>query len=123
MSRLSRRSLMAAAPAVLPLPAPANQSNPDASLLRLCAEHAANVEALRLKGCWEDDCPLWDAYVRTFDAISAAEPQTVQGLLAKARAAVTEATAQDGSVHPEGTPAMDWAWDVTLDLLRLHGRA
>ncbi|PZP45886.1 MAG: hypothetical protein DI601_08095 [Azospirillum brasilense] len=108
---------------MLPLPAPANQSNPDASLLRLCAEHAANVEALRLKGCWEDDCPLWDAYVRTFDAISAAEPQTVQGLLAKARAAVTEATAQDGSVHPEGTPAMDWAWDVTLDLLRLHGRA
>ena len=66
---------------------------------------------------------LWQAYARSRDAIRDAEPQTMDGLVAKARAAKAEARIGNGFDKPEGTPAEYWAWDLVNDLLRLGGEA
>jgi len=97
--------------------------NPDAELIRICAQHIVNLRAYNTSGSHleaERD-PLWRAYESTRDAITEAEPQTLGGMLAKARAAKAEAKMLDGSEMPEGCPAATWAWDLVSDLLRLHG--
>ena len=97
-------------------------AGPDAALIALCAEHAANRAAFNQYGdLGRDDDPLGLAYGRTRDAISSARAQTMAGILAKAAAAKGEARNPDGSYDPEGTPAADWAFGVVNDLLRLHG--
>ncbi len=98
---------------------------PDADLVRICGEHIANRAAYNEHGGrLELECdPLWLAYERTRDAISDAKPQTMAGMLAKARAAIAEARRLDGTEEPEGTPAATWAFDLANDLLRLHGAA
>ena len=63
--------------------------------------------------------PLWAAYEQTRDAIHEAEPQSIQGMLAKARAAKIEAGPRD---DPDDGVAIRWAWDLVNDLLRLYGR-
>jgi hypothetical protein len=96
----------------------------DADLIRLCAEHAANMDAYN-RDCSDlepEDNALWAAYERTRDAISKAVPQTVEGMMAKARAAKAEAREPTGGENPQGCPAADWAWDLVNDLLRLNGR-
>ena len=96
----------------------------DADLVRICAEHVVNMEAYNRDGgmlsAGEPD-PLWTAYAQTREAISAAKPRTLQGMLAKARAAKAEARQPDGTHDPEGSPAEEWAWDLVNDLLA--GRA
>lgn len=131
----SRRGVLASAAGLLALggataAAPAVASGPDAALdaelIATCAEHAVNVAAYnRAGGAAEEsgDDPLWLAYERTRDAISAAEPRTLEGALAKALAAKAEARRSDGSEDPADGPAAAWAWDVLGDLLRLNGRA
>jgi hypothetical protein len=65
---------------------------------------------------------LWDAYMRTSDAIGAAKPQTLEGMLAKTRATKLDARLADGREKKAvGTPAQRWAWDLMSDLLRLYG--
>jgi hypothetical protein len=96
-------------------PAPA----PDADLIRLCAQHAANAAAFTASDA--DDGPLWNAYAASRDAIHDAKPQTLAGMVAKARAAKAEATTLDGEERPEHGPAETWAWDLVNDLVRLHG--
>lgn len=100
----------------------ASGASSDASLIALCAEHGANRDAINFADELPDewDHPLWAAYDRTRDGIGAAQPQTMEGVLAKARAAKAEA---GGDNYPEGSPAADWAWDIVNDLLRLHGGA
>ena len=101
----------------------ADRAGPDADLVRQCAEHIANRAAYNADGGrleLESD-PLWLAYERTRNAIDNARPQTVAGLLAKARAAKAEARRLDGTEEPEGTVAATWAFDIANDLLRLHG--
>lgn len=100
-------------------------ANPDAELIRLCAEHPALLDAYNRDGGYVD-CevdPLWHAYSRSRDAIGAAQPRTLAGMLAKARAAKAEAALPGGREQPECTPAERWAWDLVNDLLRLHGEA
>jgi len=94
----------------------------DADLIRLCAQHAVNREVYNRNGIQLDpkDDPLFAAYARTRDAISAAKPTTLEGMLAKARAAKAEAREPYGSEEPAHCPAADWAWDLVGDLLRLH---
>ena len=119
-----------AARTVLPIGAraetPTPGSHPDADLIRICAEHAVNLETYNRdggEGGIENPDPLWDAYAATRDAITAAQPQTLDGMLAKARAAKAEAGAarSDGTEDPEGGPAAQWAWNLVNDLLA--GRA
>ena len=96
------------------------ETNPDADLIRTCAEHIANRDAYNARAgevLTEQD-PRWHAYARTLDAISDARPQTLAGLVAKAKATKAEATRPDGAVEPED--AADWAWDLVEDLIRLR---
>jgi hypothetical protein len=93
----------------------------DADLIRTCAEHAGQIAAVNERGSGEDDCPLWLAYARSRDAIRAAVPTTVAGMVAKARAAKAEAACKDGTERYENCPAADMAWDLVNDLLRLSG--
>ena len=113
---------MAAKAAPMPVIAP---GNPDAELIRLCAEHVANMRAYNRDGGLEDidkPDPLWDAYERTRDAITEAKPCTLAGMQAKARAAKAEALTSrtDGTESPEGTPAEAWAWQLVNDLLAVR---
>jgi hypothetical protein len=101
-------------------PAPVS-TTADADLIRICAEHAGHIAAVNEHGSGEDDCPLWLAYARSRDAIRAAVPLTVAGMVAKASAAKAEAACQDGIERYENCPAGDMAWDLVNDLLRLSG--
>lgn len=125
---MNRRHLLTAAAASVTLPGVtmadgAGQSaSPDADLVRLCAEHIVNRDAFNASSCdADDDEPLWVAYCRTKRAITASQPQTLDGLRAKALAAKTEATLPNGTEDPEGTPAATWAWSIVNDLVA--GRA
>ncbi len=92
----------------------------DAELIRVCAEHAHNLAVYNNDGDpgpMDAPDPLWDRYEATRNAISEAKPSTLEGMLAKARAAKAEAGRPDGSENPDGTPAARWAWDLVNDLL------
>jgi hypothetical protein len=91
----------------------------EAELIRICAEHIVNRDAYNASpGLMDFEVdPLWHAYRRTHDAISAAKPQTLAGLVAKARATKGEATNSDGIEEPHD--AADWAFDLVNDLIRL----
>jgi hypothetical protein len=112
-----------AAGTVLPIGVAGAAEHHDADLIRICAEHVVNMDAYNRSGAQLplDDDPLWLAYERTRDAIHGAKPKTIEGMLAKARAAKAEARGLDGSENPECTPAAYWAWDLVNDLLA--GRA
>lgn len=67
-----------------------------------------------------DEGPLWQAYAASRDAITAARPRTLAGVIAKALAAKAEAELPDGSESPDGTLGVVWAWDVLNELCRMH---
>lgn len=119
------RDLKSFGPGAMP-PVPAGsatpaQTGPDAAIVALCAEHAANVAAFGLHGgeVEQEHDPFWPPYERTCRAVSAVRPATMDGVLAKARAAKAEAGKDERCL--EGGIAADWAWDIVNDLLRLHG--
>jgi hypothetical protein len=93
----------------------------DAELIAACAQHPITMAALNArtggKLC-DDDDPLWKAYSENRDIISDAEPQTMEGILAKARAAVVENAGDE-----QCFTGMDqqWSWDIVKDVLRLAG--
>jgi hypothetical protein len=117
----SRRSMVAgAALAVLPIPAIAAQQ-PDADLIRICAQHTVNRITLD-KGEHHDTIEynaVDYAYAATLQAVCDAKPLTVAGIVAKARAAKDEAQLLRGGEGPEGSIAAQWAWDIVNDLIRL----
>jgi hypothetical protein len=120
-----------------PLPQPcgvaglaAADGHPDAELLRACAEHMVNLRAvLASPGCTDapGGHPAWEAYQRTHDAINAAEPATMAGVLAKARVAMSEGVSDNlfegEHAHGFGFTAHAWAWEVLQDLVRIQGIA
>ena len=120
--RLLAGSGLAAGLAALALPAAAAPmfitGHPDAELIRLCAEHVANLEAYNRDGGtlpMDQPDPLWDAYARTRDAIDGIKPRTRAGMMAKARAARAEAAHDDDALA--AMPGERWAWDLLNDLL------
>ncbi len=124
MSGMTRRGLLGGAAVLVVAPmttAALAHAHPDADLIAVCAEHAVNVAAYHRDGGlgdFDDYDPLWEACARTRDVISEAKPHTLDGMLAKARAAMAEATAGfSGDEDPDGTPAATWAWDLVKDLL------
>ena len=106
---------MAAVPAATVVTQP---TNPDADLIRICAEHRKNLLAFNADGLDDDESPFWAPYVRAIDAIDEAKPRTLAGLRAKALAARLEAGA---AAHWQETKGGDWAWDLVQDLVRLTG--
>lgn len=97
----------------------ASASHPDAVLIRACEAHPMNLEASNGCKCANhdsDDCLAWLAYSHTRDIITEAEPETMDGLLVKARASRIEADPKTGG-------GMDTEWDPQIvdDLLRLFG--
>ena len=95
------------------------QHTGDAELICVCAEHIANRHAFNARAGevpLEED-PRWNAYRVTMAAVSAAEPRTLSGLAAKARATKAEATQPDGTVMPDDE--VIWAFDLVEDLIRL----
>ncbi|MFT8246611.1 hypothetical protein [Roseomonas sp. BN140053] len=126
MTKLSRRGAFGAALAAAALPAvtlaASAEASPDAELIRICAEHPAKLAALHAAPDSEpDDGPTWQAYERSCEAINAAVPQTLAGMIAKAQAAKVEQLGIGYTTNPEGTLAAPWSWDLLHDLLRLAG--
>jgi hypothetical protein len=125
----TRRALLVGASAAVTLPAAiapaAAATGPDAELIRLCAEHIVNRHAFNTdrSGLELEDDPLWNAYQRTSAAIDAAKPQTMDGILAKARAIAAESDKLDDRGYPMDVTATEWAWDLVRDLQRLCGEA
>lgn len=124
-----RRGFLAGAALAVPscaVAAPAMASDgPDAELIRLCEEHIRRHAAYNEHGGYlecEDD-PLWHAYEATWRAVSDAEPQTLLGMVAKARAAKVEAQQPGDAELWHNTTAGTWAAHLVDDLLRLAGRA
>lgn len=122
----SRRTLLAApvalaaAPAALaaPLAVPA-AAHPDAELLRLCEAHAAAKAAFENDGLDAEDSPLWGPYDAICDRITATRAHTMDGVIAKGRAAIVEASGRDGTIYADGAPGCEWAFDVLKDFLRI----
>ena len=94
---------------------------PDTDLIRLCAEHPKHMAAVKDAPDEEEDGPAWRAYEENRDAISAITPQTLAGMIAKARAAKLEAGFWDRYENIHGTMAEPWAWDLVNSLLQLAG--
>ena len=93
----------------------------EAELIRLCNAHASLIDAYNGSDPMVemDDSPTWAAYVHSRDAIGSAQPQTMAGVLAKARAAKAEARTPDGQEDAAGSPAEHWLLQIATDLLRL----
>ena len=109
--------------ALPPVTAPVVAVSPDADIIRLCAEHIDNLRAYNDSDIdLPDGDPLQVAYERTLEALCDAEPQTMAGMVAKARAAKVEAIGQDGEEVEFYNMGHNWAMDLVNDLLRLHGR-
>jgi hypothetical protein len=98
-------------------------ANPDAELIRICDGHAALIDAVNADPAdMDDSSPLWRAYTQSRHAISEAQPQTLAGMMAKARAAKVEARTPNGEEMIHGTDAEEWAMDLVNDLLRIGRR-
>lgn len=124
---ISRRAL-ATVPAVLAfaydaLGGAVAEHSHDAGLLVACQRYAAARQAIRDADDLPDEDPRWDAYDAARDAISDARPLTIAGVLAKARAAMLDATDAEGFETADSGGAMfdEWAGDIVRDLLRLAG--
>lgn len=97
---------------------PSTTPNPDADLIRLCDALPALKAAFEADPRDADDNPAWPPYVSACEAISAAAPQTMAGVVAKARAAmvpgVGHSRESDFTSHGE-----EWAWCVAQAIARL----
>ena len=112
----------AAQPAVFPL-GEQRQMAADQDLVQLCGQHTANKSALDACPLDADESPHWPPYSATSEAISAARPNTFAELAAKARAAKREALTPSGQEDTRNGSALDWAWDLVNDLIRLDEAA
>lgn len=89
----------------------------DAELIRLCEALPALKAAFEADGRDADDNPAWPPYIAACDAISAATPQTMAGIIAKANAAKADGLGHEGVAFT--SCAEEWAWDVALAVARL----
>jgi hypothetical protein len=99
------------------------QPSLDADLIAIGEQHIAAYNAGReCKGNQAAHDVLFERYMQTVFALDNAKPQTIAGMVAKARSARHEAMTQDGTcdtAHSQN--ATGWAWDILNDLLRLFG--
>ncbi len=116
----SRRALFSGAGAMTALAtagmAHAATPHPDAELIAACARYP--MAALALSTEPEENGPHHTAYDRLFAIIENTSAQTMDGIVAKARAAAR--TVDDGNGGWNGSVGEYWAFGVVDDLLRLH---
>ncbi|WBV44024.1 hypothetical protein [Pseudoroseomonas cervicalis] len=92
-----------------------SQSHPDAALIAACIEHVTNLLDHIVDG---DDLDT-ASYRRTRDLITAARAQSLNGLIARATAAMIEGA---NSFYRQGDPgslALLWSWRLVDDLVRM----
>ena len=128
MSGPARHGLLVALPALALVPAllaaASTPANPDAALIAACDAYRDLMDAVNRGDDGNDDNGLaWRAYEACRDTVTDGEPQTMAGVLAKARAVKVEGRMRDGSEQLSGTMAEGWALDVVNALLRLEGVA
>jgi hypothetical protein len=96
--------------------------HPDAALIAACERHIVNHTLYntlaRVTRLDPDKDPLWAAYLESHEAVGATAATTLEGLVAKARAALVENDAEFQACETGG----EWAYHVLRDLLRMHGR-
>lgn len=123
-----RRALLVGAVALAAgVPALAGD-HPDAELVRLCRQHVSNLRAFLAApspATFEEEesnpCPFQAAWQHTTRLINEAEPRTMVGVLAKASAAMSEATVDGAHADGFSYTCHAWAWDLMQDLARIHG--
>jgi hypothetical protein len=103
-----------------PTIAAADTSNPDAELIQVCAQHCVNMDAFN-DAAGDADGALWAAYSESCDFITASKPQSLAGVLAKAKAARHEANYDEDDWS--GTMGEAWAPAIINALLRVTGGA
>jgi len=115
MARLSQHGRSAAA-AITAQTGASEGSETDSSLIGLCGAFPALLAAFNDDP--RDDNPFWEPYIAACRAISAMQPNTMAGIVAKARAAVEDGhgLCPDGDFPSDG---MKWAWDVVQALVRM----
>ena len=98
----------------------AGTPHPDEEFIRICEQHIINRGAYDASesDLEPEDDPLWAAYLRTYEAIDAAQPQTMDGVIALARVAKAEGQHPGGEMHDQD-PAARWAWRAINCLLQL----
>ena len=128
MSPLPRRRVLAAALAaplatpVLLAAEPAVAANPDAPLIALCDSMPAVLRDLNAApGDLDDTSPEWLPYDRVANAMCAARPETLEGVMAMARATAVYAGEGADDEEPDGVVAV-WAWAIVQHLLRIEGK-
>ena len=88
-------------------------------MIPFCEQHIRNMAAITVGEDIRDEDPRWAAFDKTKEAISAARPRTLAGMVAKAKVAKLVAAGSNGTEDPCNTVAEDWAWDLVNDLVRL----
>jgi len=97
--------------------------SPDADLIRACGEYVATLDAITASDGVPDDDPLWAALDRPCDVIVGTKATTLEGLIAKAKAAKCQAMTARGGECADGMPE-EIAWAIVNDLVPLaSGRA
>lgn len=112
------RALPVANIATIPVKTP-RQMMANQDLTQLCARHIAHRQGLLACPLDPAESPHWAFYTATHDAISTSRPATLADLAAKARAAKHEAMTLGGREDVHSGSALDWAWDLVNDLVRL----
>jgi hypothetical protein len=96
--------------------------DPDADLAHWCRVYVTATAAYNADPSDDDDNPLWEAIQEAEAGIEARPPQTLAGVLAKAKMAIHLAKQEPGDRDDWGSsPAGTWAQEVVLDLARLAG--
>jgi hypothetical protein len=96
--------------------------DPDADLAHWCRAYVAACAAYNTDPGDDDDNPLWDAIQEAEAEIDARPPQTLAGVVEKARVAIQLVKQEpEDRTDWEGSPAGSWAREVVLDLARLSG--
>lgn len=121
--RPSRRALLLGAPLALTAGPALSGTNPDAELIRLCAEYVRVLAVYDRDGgrVESDHDPLWHAVEAAKRKLDGLEAHTMEGVVAKARVALYTAQQPDGSENFSTSFTGHWPEEVIRDLLRLHG--
>ena len=102
-----------------PAPAFAGTLNPDAELIAACEAYPALCAAYEAEDGEVDEGPAYEAWFPANKIICEARPQTLPGMLALARTAVTNLDQWGGGGEFFHSDAEAWGFTVVRTLVRL----